>query len=207
VHGDGNLEAEPLTDQNQESERRRRWTAFWPWPAMVAVSTALAACGSNSVSSTLSVARSTSASSEIATPVTTPQSAPAGTQTKHQSPPSGRVLAQINVVCTAVLHGFPASPTRPFTSTKLIRFANAAEAPARRTAISLARLQSLGDAGPLASLDTAWQQLEALYGSIGTLTRNGQATASLGQQILTRQQELSTLAQSDRLPACMVTGR
>jgi hypothetical protein len=173
---------------------------------MVVVSIALGACGSNSVSST-SIARSTSASSEIVTPVTAPQSVSVGVGTKHQSPPSRRVLAQINVVCTAVLHGFPASLTRPFTVTELVRFANAAEPPARRAAVSLARLQSLGDAGSLTSLDTAWQQLEVLYGSIGTLTHGRLATASLGQQILTRQQELNTLAQSDQLPACAVSSR
>jgi hypothetical protein len=173
---------------------------------VVAVSVVLGACGSNNASST-SIAHSTSTSSEIVKPVATPQPVSVGVQRKHLTPPNRRVLAQINVVCTAVLHGFPASLARPFTAPKLVRFANAAAPPARRAAVSLARLQSLGDAGPLASLDTAWQQLEALYGSIGTLTRNGQATASLGQQILTRQQELNTLAQSDRLPACAVIDR
>ncbi len=201
--GDANFEAEPLPDRNQGHGRWRRWIGRWPWPVVVAVSIVLAGCGSDGASRP-SIARSTSESSEIVTPVTTSQPDPVGARTKRQPPPSRRVLAQINVVCTAVLHGFPVSPTRPFTAAKLVRFANAAVPPAHRAAVSLVRLRSLGDAGPLASVDVAWQQLEALYGSIGTLTRDKQAVASLGQQILTREQELRTLAQSDQLPACAV---
>jgi hypothetical protein len=109
------------------------------------------------------------------------------------------------VVCTAVLHGFPVTLTRPFTTSKLVGYANAAAAPTRRTVISLGRLERLGDARALASLVTAWQQLQTLDASVGTLTRDAHTVTALGRQILARRQHLSALAQFDRLPACGVT--
>jgi hypothetical protein len=204
VPGDRNFGAEPLLDRGQGSGKRRRWKAFWPWPAVLAVSIALTACGSNSASNT-SVARSSSASSEIVTPVTTPQSVPVGTRTKHQSPPSRRVLAQINVVCDAVLHGWPRPLTRPYTVAKLSRYAAAAVVATRRVVVSLERLEQLGDASTLASLTAAWRQLQALYGSGEVVAHYRTEAASLGQQIVMHQQAVTALADADRFPACRVS--
>jgi hypothetical protein len=88
-----------------------------------------------------------------------------------------------------------------------VRYANAAEAPARRAAVSLTRMQPLGDARALLSLGSAWTQAEALYGSIAALTRSRRALPALGQQIEVRQAQLAALAQTDRLPACGPAGR
>lgn len=136
-----------------------------------------------------------------------PQAVRVGASAATTSAPavsSRGALTRINVVCTAILHGFPRPLSRPYTEAGLIRFANGAAPPARRAAVSLERLEPLGDRAALRALDTEWQQLEALYGSIGTLSRDRHAVPGLGAEILARDQQLNALTLSDRLPACGV---
>ncbi|MHB1569896.1 MAG: hypothetical protein ACYC0H_11885 [Solirubrobacteraceae bacterium] len=161
----------------------------------------LAACGSSSSGPPTVTARP---AAQTLAPAPTQQAVPTGSRSSRPSTPSQRVLSEINVVCVAVLHGFPAPLRRPFTARRLVRFAAAAQLPARRAAVSLARLESVGDAVALRALDSQWQQLQGLYGSIRVLSRNAHAVPGLGSQILARQQALDALAQADRLPGCSV---
>lgn len=204
AYGDIGVERGP---ERTDSTAARSARTTLLWLVVVALSVTLTACGSARRAQHADPASTPSTQSAGVTPLPTPQSIPVGTRTARQSLPTQQVLAQINVVCSAVLHGFPAPPTRPFTRAKLVKFANAALTPARRTAISLLRLESVGDARALSALGSSWQQLDALYGSIATLTRNARAVPGLGQEVLTRQAQLATLAESDRVPACAVRSR
>jgi hypothetical protein len=130
---------------------------------------------------------------------------PLGAPTKRQPVPTKAVLTQVNVVCNAVLHGWPRPLTRPYTVAKLSRYAAAAAVPTRRAVVSLERLEQLGDASTLASLTAAWRQLQALYGSGEVVGHHRTEAASLGQQIVMRQQAVTALADADRFPACRVS--
>jgi hypothetical protein len=137
--------------------------------------------------------------------VTAPHQAPLGAPTKSQLAPTKAVLTQVNVVCNAVLHGWPPPLTRPYTVAKLSRYAAAAAVPTRRAVVSLERLEQLGDASTLASLTAAWRQLQALYGSGEVVRHHPTEATSLGRQIVMHQQAVAALADADRFPACRVS--
>lgn len=158
----------------------------------------LAGCGG---SASGPAGRPTSASVSV----TTPYQVPLGAPTKRQLAPTKAVLTQVNVVCGAVLHGWPQPLTRPYTVAKLSRYAAAAAVPTRRAVVSLERLEQLSDESTLASLTAAWRQLQALYGSGEVVGHHRTEAASLGQQIVMHQQAVTALADADRFPACRVT--
>jgi hypothetical protein len=163
---------------------------------VVLLSGLLAGCGSSS-------SGSVGAPSAVV-PVTTPRQVPVDAPAKRHTAPTKVVLAQVNVVCNAVLHGLPPALTRPYNVDKLSRYGAAAAAPTRRVVVSLGRLEQLGDAVSLAALAAAWRQLQALYGSAQVVAQHRAAAASLGRQIVIRQQALKALADADKLPACTV---
>jgi hypothetical protein len=137
--------------------------------------------------------------------VTAPHQVPRGAPTKRQLAPTKAVLTQVNVVCDAVLHGWPRPLTRPYTVAKLSRYSAAAAVPTRRAVVSLERLEQLGDTSTLASLTAAWRQLQALYGSGEVVGHHRSEAASLGQQIMMHQQAVTALADADRFPACRMS--
>jgi hypothetical protein len=103
-YGDIGVERGP---ERTDSTAARCARATLPWLLLLALSAALTACGGAHSVPQGSHAATSSAPSATLTPLPAPQSIPVGTHSARQSPPTERVLAQVNVVCTAVLHGFP----------------------------------------------------------------------------------------------------
>ena len=136
--------------------------------------------------------------------VTTPTQVPAGAPTKAPSAPTKAVVGQVNVVCAAVLHRWPAALRPPYTVARLTRYSHAAAAPATAVEVSLGRLQRLGDARALSTLASGWRQLQALLGAAGSAAAHRGAAATLGRQLVMHQEALSALASQNRLPACAV---
>jgi hypothetical protein len=143
-------------------------------------------------------------SSTAAVGVTAPTEVPAGAAARAPSAPTKAVLDQVNVVCAAVLQGWPTVLRRPYSVAKLTRYAHAAAAPAARVEVSLGRLQRLGDGRALSALAADWRQLQALLGAAVTVTDHPDTAATLRGQLVIRQQALSALASQDRVPACGV---
>ncbi|HEV3093510.1 MAG TPA: hypothetical protein VGY30_03240 [Solirubrobacteraceae bacterium] len=136
--------------------------------------------------------------------VTAPTQVPAGAPAKAPSAPTRAVLDQVNVVCAAVLHGWPAALRPPYTVAKLTRYARAAAPPTTRVDVSLGRLRRLGDARALSTLGSGWRQLQALLGAAGSVAAHSGTAATVGRQLVMHQEALSALALQNRLPACGV---
>jgi hypothetical protein len=133
---------------------------------------------------------------------TAPTEVAAGAPAKAPSAPTNAVLDQVNVVCTAVLDGWPSALRPPYTVAKLTRYAHAASVPASRVEVSLGRLRRLGDPTALSTLASGWRQLQALLGAAGSVAAHPGAAATLGRQLAIDQEALSALASQNRLPAC-----
>lgn len=120
--------------------------------------------------------------------------------------PTSQVVTEVNVVCTSVQHGVPRALARPSKTAKLVQYAHGALAPAQRMVVSLTRLEQLGDAHPLASLVSAWQQLLGLYATVRQAASKSPAARAIGGQIVQHELTVSALARSLGFPACAVPG-
>lgn len=133
--------------------------------------------------------------------VTAPTQTPGGAPTKA-SAHTRAVVDQVNVVCAAVLHGWPGALRPPYTVAELTRYAHAAVAPATRVEVSLGRLQRLGDARALSVVASDWRQFQAVLEAAERVAVHPAAAASLRQELVMHQQALGVLASHNRLPAC-----
>lgn len=121
--------------------------------------------------------------------------------------PTRRFLAEVNVVCHAVRTGGPAAVQPPFSAPKLVKYTAAAQAPTRRTIVSLGRLSTTADAPALHAIITGYTQLEGMYAAGAAVGQNQKVARSLGAAIRARESAVSAAARMYSVPACGVAGR
>lgn len=116
-----------------------------------------------------------------------------------------RFLALGNDVCTTVQHDAPAPLSRSARVAELRRYAQAASAPARRTAVSLRRIDPPSElSDQFQSLVSAWRSLQATYTAA---TQDGTRGKRFTARSLSRlEQETSSRAIALGLPACAPVG-
>ena len=157
----------------------------------------MAGCGTVTSSSTRRITTAPVAA-------TAPIEVPAGARANVPSVTTKDVVGQVNVVCVALLHGWPAPLRAPYTVARLTRYAHTAAAPAARLEASLWRLERLGDTKALSALQSGWRQFQALLGVAEAVGERPASARSLGRQLVIHQQMLSALATQNRVPACAV---
>jgi len=124
-----------------------------------------------------------------------------------QKPIAGRLLLEVNTVCRAVRQGAPPALQAPYTPASVTRYATSAQAPTRRTFVSLERLSATPGASTLERIAKGYAQLQAVYATAGLIARNAHGARQVGAAIQAREQFITATARSAGAPACGVVGR
>ena len=165
--------------------------------AFCAVATlGLAGCGGSSK-------QSATGSSQSSTAI--PQVRPLSSGSRK--PASRGFLLEVNDVCRTVRQGAPRPLRAPYTRAGVSRYATAAQAPTRRTIVSLQRLAALGDGQALRVLGAGYVQLRAAFAAAGLLAHDPRAAGQLGATIQLREQAVTAASRTYGVPACGVAGR
>jgi hypothetical protein len=178
--------------KSRSAPRGRLWWLLLPVTAL-----GLTACGTATQTSTTTTAPAAS-SAQI------PQVRASSVAGK---PASVRLLREVNTVCRAVRQGAPPALRAPYTPAAVERYAFSAQAPARRTLVSLQRLSSSGDTSTLQAIARSYGQLQAVYATAPVVARSSHGARQLGTAIQAQEQFIAAAARSAGAPACGVVGR
>jgi hypothetical protein len=136
-----------------------------------------------------------------------PQVAPLSAHGAPIKPLTGRVLAQVNVVCSAVRQGTPAILSATPKPDALRHYATSARIVTQRTIISLQRLAAQRRTS-LSPLIAGYQQLLGVYAASAANARTPTHVAAVeATAIRQREQAIRSTARAMAAPACGVVGR
>jgi hypothetical protein len=133
---------------------------------------------------------------------------PAAVPISHGSrkPATRRFLVEVNTVCNAVRGAAPRPLKPPYAANRVMKYATLAQAPTRRTMVSLQRLAATDDGTALDEVADAYVQVQLAYQSSQLLLHNPHAAAAVGSTILLREQIATADSRASGIPACGVAG-